>query len=298
MKNRHNNLLKFNFAMFLLVFLLIFFEVSTFAEINDAPVGSSAQSNQAPSTSSVINSGTTNSLPIPSSSTSPETSSANSSSFGSTSKVITPPQSSTQPRAAVSSPATSTNAPAASTTTEGSTNVIRSKKVISSSPTPSASTSENNTNNAFPHPNAATKNKSTPVKPETSANSEQANNEQAKESQNVASSKPTEETKKEEKIPEDETKKQTPEDLPAVESEEIAFPEVVASANAEDSNSPNYFAGIIAWVCILIGIAIVIFVMLKGRSAADVPIQNLSSGKKRRRKGKHLLPNDYYRDRF
>ena len=83
-----------------------------------------------------------------------------------------------------------------------------------------------------------------------------------------------------------------------MESEEIAFPEVVASANAEESNSPNYFAGIIAWVCILIGIAIVIFVMVKGRSAADVPIQNLSSGKKRRRKGKHLLPNDYYRDRF
>lgn len=117
-------------------------------------------------------------------------------------------------------------------------------------------------------------------------------------SSNVASEQATSETKTESDDKTNEEKSQTPEDLPKIESSEIDFPEVVAPTATEKNESTNYFAGIIAWVCILVGVAIVIFVMIKGKSNADVPIQNISGHKKRRKKVRHLLPDDFYRDKF
>lgn len=161
--------------------------------------------------------------------------------------------------------------------------------------------SNSGTNNAsFMYQNGSniasnTENSANDVKPKAEQKKatesiEKTNSESQEKSEKVGSTEQTTEEKKEEK-------KQTPEDLPPVESNEIDFPEVIAATNSEESEPTNYFAGIIAWVCILIGVAIVIFVMLKGKSNADVPIQNIS-GNKKRRKGKHLLPDDYYRDRY
>ena len=83
--------------------------------------------------------------------------------------------------------------------------------------------------------------------------------------------------------------------MPKVDSSEMDFPEVSApSTTQEKSNSINYWAGLIGWACLLIGVAIIIFVMLKGRSNPEMPVQKVHGSKKRRHKKKHLLSDDYY----
>lgn len=95
-----------------------------------------------------------------------------------------------------------------------------------------------------------------------------------------------------------EEKPQTPEDLPQVDSSELDFPEVTAPNASEPTNSLNYWAGLIGWGCLLIGVVIIIFVMLKGRYNSEMPVQIVSRTKKRKRKNEPLLSKEYYKERF
>ncbi len=190
-------------------------------------------------------------------------------------------------RVGVSSYTSSTSSsPASSSSSTGSNSTYSS-----SISTNSSSSSQNNSNSApqqSTQRERQTQNNSTP---EQSASEEAENS-----SQNVAQNKATSEEKNKDESAEEKPK--PPEDLPAVEAEEVAFPEVATPVSAEKEAKTNYVVGIIAWALILAGIAMVVFIMIKGRNAADVPIQGLSGSKKRRRRGKHLLPDNYYREKF
>lgn len=171
-----------------------------------------------------------------------------------------------------------------------SSSTVNNSTYSSSSGTSSSSSSQNTSKNTQ-QPTYKENQPKTNSKPAQVASEEPKNS-----SQNVAQNETTSEEKN--KAESAEEKPKPPEDLPAVEDEEIAFPEVAAPASAEKETKPNYFAGVIAWGCILGGIAMVVFIMIKGKSAADVPVQRLSGSKKRRRRGKHLLPDNYYREKF
>lgn len=190
-------------------------------------------------------------------------------------------------RVGVSSYSSSTSSnPASSSSSTGS------NSTYSSSSSSSYSSSAQNNSNSAPQQSTQrarqTQNSSTP---EQSASEEAENS-----SQNVAQNEATSEEKNKDESAEEKPK--PPEDLPAVEAEEVVFPEVATPMSAEKEAKTNYVAGIIAWILILAGIAMMVFIMIKGRSAADVPIQGLSGSKKRRRRGKHLLPDNYYREKF
>lgn len=106
--------------------------------------------------------------------------------------------------------------------------------------------------------------------------------------------------KVEEKIEniEDEEKTKAPEDLPEVESDEVIFPEVMSPSEENTQKPKNILAGVIAWTCIVLGIAIVIFVLIKGRHKGDIEPKTMkvyNSGHKKRTK--RLLDDKYYKKR-
>lgn len=97
---------------------------------------------------------------------------------------------------------------------------------------------------------------------------------------------------------ESEEEQKTPEDLPKVELDEIIFPEVMSPAEETTSKPKNFLAGIIAWTCIVLGIAIVIFVLIKGHHKGEIEPKTMkvhSSGHKK--KTKRLLDDKYYKKR-
>ncbi len=97
---------------------------------------------------------------------------------------------------------------------------------------------------------------------------------------------------------EGEEEQKTPEDLPEVESDEIIFPEVMSPVEETTPKSKNFLAGIIAWTCIILGIAIVIFVLIKGHHKGEIEPKAMkvhSSGHKK--KTKRLLEDKYYKKR-
>lgn len=97
---------------------------------------------------------------------------------------------------------------------------------------------------------------------------------------------------------EGEEEHKTPEDLPEVESDEIIFPEVMSPAEETTQKPKNFLAGIIAWTCIILGIAIVIFVLIKGHHKGEIEPKTMkvhSSGHKK--KTKRLLDDKYYKKR-
>lgn len=192
-------------------------------------------------------------------------------------------QSSTQVRSAVSSQVAKSQS-SVSTAPSTTTKQNQSEHVQQNPPSPASTTQpqpqqkSNSTSVAAP----SSQSQAEPAKVET---------EGEKSSTEVASTKTTAEKKEE--------KQQTPEDLPKVDSSEMDFPEVAApSATQEQAGSLNYWAGLIGWACLLVGVAIIIFVMLKGRNNPEMPVQKVHGSKKRRHKKKHLLSDDYYWDKF
>lgn len=192
-------------------------------------------------------------------------------------------QSSTQSRAAVSSSPAAQSQPSYSTSQ--STPPKPSAPVQQSSSetsTPTKQSQSQQKSDSAPAAQSSPQGQAEPVKTESEAE---------KPSEEVASTKTTAEKKEE--------KSQVPEDLPKVDSSEMDFPEVAAPSTAqEQANSINYWAGLIGWACLLIGVAIIIFVMLKGRSNPEMPVQKVHGSKRRKHKKKHLLSDDYYRDKF
>ena len=82
--------------------------------------------------------------------------------------------------------------------------------------------------------------------------------------------------------------------LPGVSEEDISLPHVLASN--DNSGSNNMLFGIIAWACIILGVAIVTIVLLSNRRAHKgyVARKRYNNGFKRRKK--NLLPDKYYRN--
>ncbi len=195
-------------------------------------------------------------------------------------------QSPTQSRAAVSSSSQAAkDQSSASTAPSTTTKQNQSEAVQQNSPAPAPTTKPQPQPKSNPTPPAA------PSSSQSQTEPAKAEAEGEKSSAEVASTKTT--TEKAEEKP------QPPEDLPKVDSSELDFPEVAApSTTQEQTGSINYWAGLIAWACLLIGVAIIIFVMLKGRSNPEMPVQKVHGSKKRRHKKKHLLSDDYYWDRF
>lgn len=194
-------------------------------------------------------------------------------------------QSSTQSRAAVSSTSVAQSQQSSSAAPSATTKQHQSAPVQQNSPaapTPTTQSQPQQKSNSAPAAQSSSQGLAEPIKTESEAE---------KPSAEVASTKTTSEKKEE--------SPQAPEDLPKVDSSEMDFPEVTApSASQEQSNSINYWAGLIGWACLLIGVAIIIFVMLKGRSNPEMPVQKVHGSKRRRHKKKHLLSDDYYWDKF
>ena len=195
-------------------------------------------------------------------------------------------QNSTQARSAVSSSSQAAKSQSSASTAPSTTaKQNQSEPVQQNSPAPAYT--------AQPQPQQKSNSAPAAAPPTSQSQAEPANPEAEgeKSSAEVASAKTTAEKKEE--------KPQAPEDLPKVDSSEMDFPEVSApSTTQEKSNSINYWAGLIGWACLLIGVAIIIFVMLKGRSNPEMPVQKVHGSKKRRHKKKHLLSDDYYWDKF
>lgn len=263
MKNNFNNFFKFKISLLIIVIGLSFIYAGFF--LDDIAVG---VDNDSDSSQTRVFSSETSGTTVNSSNTRSRVSSSTSSS---------------SERVGVSSSSSDTSSNQGSSSSSTTNNSTYS----SSSGT---SSSQNNSNNAQ-QPASQESQPQASSKPTQSISEEPKNS-----SQNVAQNETTPEEKN--KAESAEEKPKPPEDLPSVEDEEIAFPEVATPASAEKETKPNYFAGVIAWGCILGGIAMVVFIMIKGKSSADVPVQRLSGNKKRRRRGKHLLPDNYYREKF
>ena len=291
MKKSFNNFLKFSCCVFLNFFFLFCFNVVLAEENNPAnnnpsnsqpatvfssPNSATSANTQGKSTSQ--NSNTTNN-------SAPKDKTDSSTKFSNNSQV------------AISSPPSNTKQNANSSNNNSNTK----SSVGSQKPSYSKQISSNNATKTKASTNASQNNeendqRTSQQKEPTSQQQTAQNNNETELSENVASNETTSQVKQEDKNLDE--KAQKPEDLPPAEDSEMEFPEVVSAENAEKNGSNNLFAGIIAWGCILIGVAIVIFVMINGKSNEDVPIQAITGTKKRKRKGKHLLPNDYYRDKF
>ncbi len=194
-------------------------------------------------------------------------------------------QNSTQARSAVSSSSQAAKSQSSASTVPSTTaKQSQSEPVQQNSSVPVPTTQPQPQQKSNPSPAAQASSQS-------QAEHAIAESEGEKSSAEVASTKTTAEKKEE--------KPQAPEDLPKVDSSEMDFPEVAApSTTQEQTGSINYWAGLIGWACLLIGVAIIIFVMLKGRSNPEMPVQKVHGSKKRRHKKKHLLSDDYYWDKF
>lgn len=85
-----------------------------------------------------------------------------------------------------------------------------------------------------------------------------------------------------------------PSDLPEVESSDIVLPQMTASNENKEKN--DLIPGIVAWAFIGIGIAIILFVLIKGsrHSNKDISINNSPSKKKKNKS--RLLSDKYYKD--
>ena len=183
-------------------------------------------------------------------------------------------QSSTQARAAISSSSQTTQSQSNAKTTQNTT-------PRQSVPSPSTTTTQENNTSPDTAPQAAR----SQDKPGNAEISEE------KSSAEVAPAKATEEKKTETSQP--------PEDLPKVDSSELDFPEVtVPSATQKQANPINYWTGLIGWACLLIGVVLIIFVMLKGQSTSEMPVQKVHGSNRRSRKKKHLLSDDHYWGKF
>lgn len=86
-------------------------------------------------------------------------------------------------------------------------------------------------------------------------------------------------------------------DLPDVDSSEIVLPEVIASNS--NNNRDSFVSGIIAWLCIAIGVAIVLFVIFNGKRKGEISLNTTTyKNKKNSKKSKRLLSNKYYKNRY
>lgn len=81
-------------------------------------------------------------------------------------------------------------------------------------------------------------------------------------------------------------------DLPEITSSDIILPQVIATNNNVNSGPKNIMIGVLAWVCIITGTVIALYVMLSGRGEVVVDLEQRSKSK--RRKGR-LLSRRYYR---
>lgn len=82
--------------------------------------------------------------------------------------------------------------------------------------------------------------------------------------------------------------------LPVVSEDDISLPYVLASS--DNSGNNNMLFGIIAWACIILGVAIVIIVLLSNRKAHKGYVARKRYNNGFKRKKKNLLPDKYYRN--
>ncbi len=179
-----------------------------------------------------------------------------------------------------SKPSPSSSIPPKAETTKPSNKNVQSSSIPSTVKTPAPSSSQNSqsTPSAAKRVDVNTSSSKKESEKKATTKSEVSNDESSTATETESSSAPA--------------------DLPTVDDEEIAFPEVVAASSMQETKKNNSWAGIIAWICILAGIAIVIFVIINGRKSGEVPVQIASSNKPKTKKKKRLLPSEYYRDKF
>ena len=83
-----------------------------------------------------------------------------------------------------------------------------------------------------------------------------------------------------------------PKDLPEVKEEEIELPEVITVTESKNKSSVSLFAGVIAWICILVGVGIILFVLFMNKKSGEFPIDTEKSSKKR----KFIKHGKYYKN--
>lgn len=91
-----------------------------------------------------------------------------------------------------------------------------------------------------------------------------------------------------------EDKDNKPKDLPEVKDEEIILPEVMAVTETKNESSVSLFAGVVAWSCILAGIAIILFVLFMNKNGGEFPVDSEKAKKKR----KSSTAKKYYKGNF
>lgn len=84
---------------------------------------------------------------------------------------------------------------------------------------------------------------------------------------------------------------ETPKDLPEVEESEITLPEVIVPQQEKNENV-GFVAGAVAWLCILVGVGIVLFVLFMNRRTGEFPVDT-DNGKKSKKGRKKSA--QYYR---
>lgn len=159
-------------------------------------------------------------------------------------------------------------------------------------------------NTPAPPPTPSTQNTPAPVVPATpAAPPVEPSPAQHKDENRLAVQKNSEENSKDSNkadadSTEGEEEQKTPEDLPEVESDEIIFPEVISPSEETTSKPKNFLAGIIAWTCIVLGIAIVIFVLIKGHHKGEIEPKAMKvHNSSHKKKTKRLLDDKYYKKR-
>ena len=84
---------------------------------------------------------------------------------------------------------------------------------------------------------------------------------------------------------------EAPKDLPEVEESEITLPEVIVPQQEKNENV-GFVAGAVAWLCILVGVGIVLFVLFMNRRTGEFPVDT-DNGKKSKKGRKKSA--QYYR---
>lgn len=84
---------------------------------------------------------------------------------------------------------------------------------------------------------------------------------------------------------------EAPKDLPEVEESEITLPEVIVPQQEKNENV-GFVAGAVAWLCILVGVGIVLFVLFMNRRTGEFPVDTDNSKKSKKGRKKSA---QYYR---
>ena len=175
-------------------------------------------------------------------------------------------------------------------------NAASSSKAPSSSAASSSPSSSSAPSSQKPSTPASSKPASSSVPPSSSSSRVQSSSSSVQSSASVAqntnssavSSAPSSEAPSSSSEPESSLS------LPGVSEEDISLPYVLASN--DNSSNNNMLFGIIAWACIILGVAIVTIVLFSNRRAHKGYVARKRYNNGFKRKKKNLLPDKYYRN--